>query len=97
MEAGSRVLADLKGAPGVQAILEHLGLPTASARLALARGPPGRAGDEAHRLKAAWIGPPRDPLSGYVHLSCQAGHGRVASFPKFPSCSYFRWKCAFGN
>ncbi|NOJ56574.1 hypothetical protein HK404_28645 [Myxococcus xanthus] len=40
MEAGLRVLAYVKGAPGVRAILEHLGLPTASTRLAPARGPP---------------------------------------------------------
>jgi Putative transposase len=39
-----RVLAYMKGAGGVRAILEHLGLPTASARLAPARGP----------HKAAW-------------------------------------------
>nr|WP_161606568.1 amidohydrolase family protein [Myxococcus xanthus] len=36
-------LAYVKGAPGVRAILEHLGLPTACARLALARGPPQAA------------------------------------------------------
>jgi hypothetical protein len=38
-----RVLAYVKGAGGVRAILEHLGLPTASAHLAPARGPPLRA------------------------------------------------------
>ncbi|QDE94156.1 ATP-dependent helicase HrpA [Myxococcus xanthus] len=37
------VLANVKGAPGVRAILEHLGLPTACARLAPARGPPQAA------------------------------------------------------
>ncbi|NMO23010.1 ATP-dependent helicase HrpA [Pyxidicoccus fallax] len=35
-----RVLAYVKGAPRVRAILEHLGLPTACARWAPARGPP---------------------------------------------------------
>ena len=35
-----RVLAYVKGAGGVRAILEHLGLPTASARLAPARAAP---------------------------------------------------------
>ncbi|RKH31555.1 ATP-dependent helicase HrpA [Corallococcus sicarius] len=44
MEAGSRVLASVKGAPGVRAILEHLGLPTACARWAPARGPPQAVG-----------------------------------------------------
>ncbi|TQF08700.1 ATP-dependent helicase HrpA [Myxococcus llanfairpwllgwyngyllgogerychwyrndrobwllllantysiliogogogochensis] len=39
METGLRVLAYVKGAPGGRAILEHLGLPTACARLAPARGP----------------------------------------------------------
>jgi hypothetical protein len=39
-----RVLAYVKGAGGVRAILEHLGLPTASAHLAPARGPPQSAG-----------------------------------------------------
>ncbi|WP_414654121.1 hypothetical protein [Hyalangium sp.] len=38
-----RVLAYVKGAAGVRAILEHLGLPTASAHLAPARGPPQSA------------------------------------------------------
>ncbi|NOJ51462.1 ATP-dependent helicase HrpA [Myxococcus xanthus] len=38
-----RVLAYVKWAPGVRAILEHLGLPTACARLAPARGPPQAA------------------------------------------------------
>jgi hypothetical protein len=38
-----RVLAYVKGAGGVRAILEHLGLPTASAHLAPARGPPQSA------------------------------------------------------
>ncbi|PTL78882.1 ATP-dependent helicase HrpA [Vitiosangium sp. GDMCC 1.1324] len=33
----------MKGARGVRAIVEHLGLPTASARLARARGPPQAA------------------------------------------------------
>jgi Putative transposase len=37
------VFAYVKGAPGVRAILEHLGLPTACARLAPARGPPQAA------------------------------------------------------
>ncbi|WP_140853597.1 amidohydrolase family protein [Myxococcus xanthus] len=37
-------LAYVKGAPGVRAILEHLGLPTACAWLAPARGPPQAAG-----------------------------------------------------
>ncbi len=35
-----RVLASVKGAGGVSAIVEHLGLPTASAHLAPARAPP---------------------------------------------------------
>ncbi|WP_304610522.1 hypothetical protein [Myxococcus sp. CA027] len=35
-----RVLANVKGAPGERAIVEHLGMPTACARLAAARGPP---------------------------------------------------------
>jgi hypothetical protein len=35
-----RVLAYVKEAGGVRAILEHLGLATAGARLAPARGPP---------------------------------------------------------
>ena len=35
-----RVLADVKGGGGVRAILEHLGLATAGAGLAPARGPP---------------------------------------------------------
>ncbi|WPB74137.1 ATP-dependent helicase HrpA [Archangium violaceum] len=35
-----RVLAYMKEAGGVRAILKHLGLPTAGARLAPARGPP---------------------------------------------------------
>ncbi|WP_164002973.1 transposase [Pyxidicoccus caerfyrddinensis] len=39
-----RVLAYVKEAGGVRAILEHLGLPTAGARLAPARGPPQAAG-----------------------------------------------------
>jgi hypothetical protein len=39
-----RVLAYVKGAAGVSAILEHLGWPTASAHLAPARGPPQSAG-----------------------------------------------------
>ena len=39
-----RVLAYVKGAAGVRAIVEHLGLPTASAHLAPARGPPQSAG-----------------------------------------------------
>ncbi|NOJ83533.1 ATP-dependent helicase HrpA [Myxococcus xanthus] len=34
------MLANVKGAPGLRAIVEHLGLPTACARLAPARGPP---------------------------------------------------------
>ena len=38
-----RVLAYVKGAGGVRAIVEHLGLPTASAHLAPARGPPQSA------------------------------------------------------
>jgi hypothetical protein len=38
-----RVLAYVKEAGGVRAILEHLGLPTAGARLAPARGPPQAA------------------------------------------------------
>jgi LSD1 subclass zinc finger protein len=38
-----RVLAYVKGARGVRAILEHLGLPTACASLAPARGPPQAA------------------------------------------------------
>jgi hypothetical protein len=38
-----RVLAYVKGAGGVRAILEHLGLPMASAHLAPARGPPQSA------------------------------------------------------
>jgi hypothetical protein len=38
-----RVLASVKGAGGVRAIVEHLGLPTASAHLAPARGPPQSA------------------------------------------------------
>jgi len=38
-----RVLAYVKGAPGVRAILDHLGLPTACERLAPARGPPQAA------------------------------------------------------
>jgi len=38
-----RVLAYVKQAGGVRAILEHLGLPTAGARLAPARGPPQAA------------------------------------------------------
>jgi hypothetical protein len=38
-----RVLASVKGARGVRAIVEHLGLPTAGARLAPARGPPQAA------------------------------------------------------
>ncbi len=38
-----RVLAYVKGARGVRAILKHLGLPTAGARLAPARGPPQAA------------------------------------------------------
>ncbi|QRK13786.1 ATP-dependent helicase HrpA [Archangium violaceum] len=38
-----RVLAYVKEAGGVRAILEHLGLPTAGARLAPARGPPQTA------------------------------------------------------
>ncbi|WPB79951.1 ATP-dependent helicase HrpA [Archangium violaceum] len=37
---GRRVLAYMKEAGGVRAILKHLGLPTAGARLAPARGPP---------------------------------------------------------
>jgi hypothetical protein len=44
VEAGLRVLASVKGAGGVRAIVEHLGLPTASAHLAPARGPPQSAG-----------------------------------------------------
>ena len=39
-----RVLAYLKEAGGVRAILKHLGLPTAGARLAPARGPPQASG-----------------------------------------------------
>ena len=39
-----RVLASVKGAGGVRAIVEHLGLPTASAHLAPARAPPQSAG-----------------------------------------------------
>jgi hypothetical protein len=39
-----RVLAYVKGAGGVRAIVEHLGLPTASAHLAPAREPPQSAG-----------------------------------------------------
>ncbi|WNG32145.1 ATP-dependent helicase HrpA [Cystobacter fuscus] len=39
-----RVLAYLKEGGGVGAILEHLGLPRAGARLAPARGPPQAAG-----------------------------------------------------
>jgi hypothetical protein len=38
-----RVLAYVKAGRGVRAILEHLGLPTAGARLAPARGPPQAA------------------------------------------------------
>ena len=38
-----RVLAYVKEAGGVRAILEHLGLPTAGARLAPAREPPRAA------------------------------------------------------
>ncbi|WP_208721686.1 transposase [Corallococcus aberystwythensis] len=38
-----RVLAYVKGAGGVRAILKHLGLPTAGAHLAHARGPPQSA------------------------------------------------------
>ena len=38
-----RVLAYVKGAAGVRAILEHLGLPTKSASLAPARAPPQAA------------------------------------------------------
>ena len=38
-----RVLAYVMEAGGVRAILEHLGLPTASAHLAHARGPPQSA------------------------------------------------------
>ena len=37
------VVAYVKGACGVRAILEHLGLPTAGARWAPARGPPQAA------------------------------------------------------
>lgn len=43
-----RVLAYVKGAAGVRAIVEHLGLPTKSASLAPARVPP----------QAAWYRPP---------------------------------------
>ena len=39
-----RVLASVNEAAGVRAIVEHLGLPTAGARLAPARGPPQAAG-----------------------------------------------------
>ncbi|NNB84388.1 ATP-dependent helicase HrpA [Corallococcus exiguus] len=39
-----RVLAYVNEAGGVRAILEHLGLPTAGARLAPARGPLQAAG-----------------------------------------------------
>jgi hypothetical protein len=39
-----RVLASVKGARGVRAIEKHLGLATASARLAPARGPHKAAG-----------------------------------------------------
>jgi hypothetical protein len=38
-----RVLADVNEAAGVRAILEHLGLPTAGARLAPPREPPQAA------------------------------------------------------
>jgi hypothetical protein len=38
-----RVLAYVKGGGGVRAIVEHLGLATAGARLAPARGPPQSA------------------------------------------------------
>jgi hypothetical protein len=43
VEAGLRVLAYVKAAGGVRAIVEHLGLPTASAHLAPARAPPQTA------------------------------------------------------
>ena len=48
-----RVLADVKGAAGERAILEHLGLPTESASLALAQGPPSRRGVEAQDSQEA--------------------------------------------
>ncbi len=38
------VLASVKGAGGVRAIVEHLGLPPASEHLAPERGPPQSAG-----------------------------------------------------
>ncbi|NOK17392.1 ATP-dependent helicase HrpA [Corallococcus carmarthensis] len=38
------MLAYVKGEGGVRAIVEHLGLPTVSAHLAPARGPPQSAG-----------------------------------------------------
>jgi hypothetical protein len=59
-------------AGGVRAILEHLGLPTACARLAPARGPPSRRGVEASAATALRPKPP-----GPLCRPCWAGgHGR---------------------
>jgi hypothetical protein len=62
VEAGLRVLAYVKEARGVRAIVEHLGLPTAGARLASARAPPSSRG--VLRLKPPQ---PREP-SPAAHL-----------------------------
>ncbi|HEX5747082.1 MAG TPA: hypothetical protein VFZ09_12635 [Archangium sp.] len=57
-----RVLVYVKEAAGVRAILEHLGLPTAGARLAPARGPPRPRGVEAQAARAKRARPqPRTP------------------------------------
>jgi hypothetical protein len=55
VEAGLRVLAYVKEAGGVRAIVEPLGLPMAGARLASARQPPQAAGVEAQAAPAAHL------------------------------------------
>ncbi len=53
-----QVLAYVKEAGGVRAILEHLGLPTADARQVPARGPPWPRGIEAQAAPAKRAKPP---------------------------------------
>jgi len=61
-----RVLAYVKEAGGVHAILEHLGLPTAGASLAPARGPPEQYARPVERLRSlhrvVHVGPCHAPI-----------------------------------
>jgi hypothetical protein len=75
VEAGFRVWAYVKGAGGVRAMVEHRGLPTASAHRAPARGPPQSAGCGS----SSRLSPPREPGPCRAPAGKAAGLGRCVS------------------